>query len=119
VPKKKLVERSFLIPIRRDKNLSDGKPHRRTAWNWCADQLMMFDGATMGLGLYEGWYPDPDTGKRVKDKSRRFWIAIPANKIRKLRVFLREACRVFYQKCIYLSVAGKVEFVKGDDDERD
>jgi hypothetical protein len=108
----------FLIPVRRDRNLSDGKPHRRPAWKWCYDQLMMFDGATMSLELYEGWYPDPDTGKRVKDRSRRFWLAIPSKKIRKLRLFLREACSVFCQKCIYLSIAGKVEFVKGADDER-
>jgi len=71
-----------------------------------------------GSGLYEGWYPDPDTEKRVKDQSRRFLIAIPSKKIRKLRSFLREACRVFFQKCIYLSIAGKVEFVKGANDER-
>jgi hypothetical protein len=56
VPKKRLVECGFFIPLRRDKNLSD---------------------------------------------------------VRKLRSLLRKACGVFQQKCIYLSVAGYVEFVEG------
>jgi len=112
-----LLECSFLIPVRRDKTLSDGKLHRRPAWKWLDDQLMKFDGATRALELYEGWYPDPDTGKRVKDRSRKFWVALPVGGIAPLRSMLKEACRVFHQKCIYLSVAGHVEFVKGPYDE--
>jgi hypothetical protein len=111
------VECSFLIPLRRDKSLSDGKPHRRTAWKWLDNQLMRFEGATRALQLYEGWYPDPDTGKRVTDRSRKFWVALPAETIRQLRVLLQEACRVFCQRCIYLSIAGHVELVKGRGDE--
>ena len=116
---KKLMECSFLIPLRRDKNFSDGKLHRRTAWKWLDDRLMEFDGATRALELYEGWYPDPDTGKRVKDRSRKFWTAVPPGEIERLRSLLQEACQVFWQKFIYLSIAGQVEFVKGPDDEGD
>ena len=41
----------------------------------------------------------------------------PAETIRQLRVLLQEACRVFCQRCIYLSIAGHVELVKGRGDE--
>jgi hypothetical protein len=112
-----LLECSFLIPVRRDKVLSDGQLHRRTAWKWLENQLMLFDGATTALQLYEGWYPDPDTGKRVRDRSRKFWVALPADGLAQLRSLLREACRVFQQKSIYLSVAGHVEFLRGPDNE--
>ena len=38
-------------------------------------------------------------------------IAVTRRQIPELRRLLREACQVFQQKCIYLSVAGTVEFV--------
>jgi hypothetical protein len=103
--------------LRRDKNLSDGKLHRRAAWKWLDNQLTKFSGGTMALELYEGWYIDPDTGKRTTDRSRKFWVALSVDQIGPLRSLLKETCRVFRQKCIYLSIAGQVEFVKGPDDE--
>jgi hypothetical protein len=56
---------------------------------------MEFEGATAVLELYEGWYPDPDTRKRVKDRSRRFWVAIPRRNVKRLRALLHEAGIVF------------------------
>jgi hypothetical protein len=97
--------------------LSDGKAHRGPAWKWLDDQLMQFDGGTRSLELYEGWYTDPDTGKRVTDQSRRYFVAMPAKEVERLRVVLRAACLIFQQKCIYLSVAGRVELVAGNADE--
>jgi hypothetical protein len=108
-----------LIPLRRHKDLSDGKLHRRAAWKWLDDQLLKFGGGTTALELYEGWYTDPETGKRVPDQSQKFWVALPADKAGQVLVLLKEACRVFRQKCIYLSIAGRVEFVKGPVDESD
>jgi len=58
-------------------------------------------------------YQDPDTGQRVQDQSRRYLVALPRKDVEKLREVLREACVVFQQKAIYLSVAGEVEFVTG------
>jgi hypothetical protein len=78
---------------------------------------MKFEGATRALELCEGWYPDPDTGKQVRDLSRRYWLALSTAGRVRLRSLLKEACRVFQQKCIYLSVAGHVEFVYGPDHE--
>jgi hypothetical protein len=115
--RKPLLECSFLVPIRRDANLSDGRPHRRTDWQWLQDSLSEFGGATRDTGLHEGWYIDPDTGARVTDLSRRYTVAVPRKKLGRLRAVLREACRVFCQKCIYLSVAGHVEFVAGPSHE--
>jgi hypothetical protein len=107
------LECSFLIPVRRDRNLSDGRLHATTAWKWLDDQLYEFGGATRATELYEGWYLDPDTQEPVKDLSRKYLVALPRRKLGRLRALLREACGVFRQKCIYLSIAGHVEFVEG------
>jgi hypothetical protein len=39
------------------------------------------------------------------------FTAIPTRVIEELRNVLRQACTVFQQKCVYLSVAGHVEFI--------
>ncbi len=117
--KKRLLECSFLIPIRRDRNLADGKSHLTTTWAWLEEQLRVFGGATRAPDLYEGWYVDPDTGKPVRDRSRKYSVAIPRAGVDELRAILRQACDKFAQKCIYLSVAGYVEFVERASDEED
>jgi len=105
-------ECAFLIPIRRDAVLSDGELHSTEAWEWLDNELFVrFDGITLAPGLYSGAYRDPDTGERVNDESRRFIVALPAEELEELRAFLRTACEVFQQKCIYLSIAGSVELV--------
>ena len=47
----------------------------------------------------------------MDDESARFIVALPESQVDELRQLLVEACNRFYQKCIYLSVAGQVEFV--------
>lgn len=111
--KKRLLECAFLIPLRRDKNLSDGRRHLSRCWDWLEDHLCGFGGMTRDKALHEGWYPDPDTGERVRDESRRYVVALAREAVDELCVLLSEACTVFQQKCIYLSVAGSVEFVEG------
>jgi hypothetical protein len=108
-----LIECTFLIPIHGDRGLSDGGPHPRTNWRWLHTGLLEFGGGTRDLELKEGWYLDPDTGEQVTDLSRRYTVALARNELRALRNLLREACMVFSQKCIYLSVGGHVEFVRG------
>jgi hypothetical protein len=109
---KTLLECSFLIPIRRDINLSDGKCHKKRAWKWLEQRLEAFGGATEPSAPYHGWYFDPDTGTRVTDVSRNYIVAVPRWRLDELRALLRNACDVFQQKCIYLSIAGHVEFVE-------
>jgi hypothetical protein len=112
------VECSFLIPVRRDANLSDGDLQPLDAWNWLRDQLYdRFSGHTLAPGLYAGAYKDPDTGRPVGDQSRRYIVAVPEDRVDDLRDLLRAACGQFAQKCIYLSVAGRVEFVGPEPDE--
>jgi hypothetical protein len=103
----------FYIPIHRDKNLSDGQPHLPEAWEWLEDRLYEFGGGSRSTALHVGWYVDPDTEERVHDESVRYEVALPGRQVRKLRALLREACGIFQQKSIYLSVAGSVEFVEG------
>jgi hypothetical protein len=107
-----IVECAFLIPIRRDVLLSDGETHSAETWDKLDDQLYSrFGGGTNAPGLYAGFYMDPDTGQRVSDESKRIIAAIPESRIDELRQLLVEACDWFQQKSIYLSVAGRVEFV--------
>src|SRR5438132_1670983 len=114
---KTLLECSFLIPTRRDKNLSDGKRHDQEAWNWLEEGLDAFGGATRPTTLYAGWYHDADTGERIPDRSRCYIVAVPRTRLDELRALLSQACVVFQQKCIYLSIAGRVEFVEGPSHE--
>ena len=72
---------------------------------------MRFGGRTIAPGLYSGAYRDADTGLRVTDESRRFVVAVDESALGGLRQLLVDVCDWFQQKCIYLSVAGRVEFI--------
>jgi hypothetical protein len=106
-----LLECSFLIPVRRDRILSDGKLHPTTTWTWLEDELVAFGGMTRAPDR-QGMYFDPDTREAVRDRSRNYVVAVARADVPQLRRLLRRACRQFGQKCIYLSVAGLVEFVE-------
>ena len=104
---------NLLIPVNRDSELSDGQPNSPATWSWLETALYeRFGGWTRAPGLYEGFYRDPDTGQKVSDESREYTVAAPRGRLKLLRSFLIEACEVFSQKCIYLNVAGRVEFVE-------
>lgn len=113
-----VTECSFLIPVRRDAHLSDGELHSAEIWEWLDDELFdRFNGRTIAPGLYDGFYRDPDTRERVADQSRKYIVAVSHNQLDELRTLLTAACGKFQQKCIYLSVAGVVEFIEADHHE--
>jgi hypothetical protein len=111
-----IVECSFLIPIVRD---SDKAKHRPLAWRLLVDELRRVfpqghSGPQMAFyldcELLPGQWVD-DAEHRVNDISRRYVVAIPPSRLHDLRSLLRRAANTFVQKAIYLSVAGRVEFV--------
>ena len=107
-----LLECSFLIPIHRDANLSDGRVHDPEMWDWLTTQLhIRFGGWTAAPGTYQGVYEDLDTHQQVADESYKYIVAINESQVAELRQLLSAGCLLFQQKCIYLSVAGQVEFV--------
>jgi hypothetical protein len=107
------LECSFLIPIRRDANLSDGIEHDPDTLEWLTTELFVrFRGATIAPGKYRGFYEDPDTHGRVSDESFKYVVAVSESRVEELRQLLSAACVFFQQKCIYLSVAGRVEFIE-------
>lgn len=108
-----LIECTFYIPVNRDPNLSDGLPHAADLWEQLDNELFaLFGGRTVSPDLYRGFYRDPDTGGRVDDQSWQFIVAVPERELPVLRELLGRACEWFEQKCVYLSVAGNVEFVE-------
>jgi len=120
MPRSTSAECSFYIPRCRDTNLSDGKVHTKATWQWLKAQIEMeFSGGTVAPGWHRGFYRDPDTDERVMDESRKYTVALPRANVKYLRRLLTRACVEFQQKMIYLSVAGRVEFVKADDHESD
>ena len=108
-----VLECSFLIPIHRDPILSDGRPHHIKAWRRLSEGLYQrFEGWTLSPGLHSGAYQDPDTLRPVRDRCRKYTVAVSKSDIEGLREFLAKACIRFRQKCIYLSIAGQVEFIE-------
>ncbi len=66
-----IVECSFLIPLCRDQDLSDGKPQAKESWRWLNGELFLrFQGRMVAPGTYQGAYEDPDTREMVIDESR-------------------------------------------------
>jgi hypothetical protein len=63
-------------------------------------------------GIHAGVWKSPKTGERIADQSRKFVVAVAPDRVGELRILLAQACSVFCQQCIYLSVAGAVEFVE-------
>jgi hypothetical protein len=108
-----IIECSFLLPITRDLILSDGGRHSSALWEWLDFELFdRFAGGTVAPGFYKGFYRDPETGERVEDACKQFTVAIEEERLDDLRGLLRAACLLFGQKCIYLSIAGHVEFIE-------
>ena len=108
-----IVEAAFLIPIREDRQVGNGLLHPDSKWQKFTRELyQMFEGWSREPGLVEGVYKDPETGQPVSDKSRRYVVAIPQREVDRLRHYLQKIGSVFKQKVIYLSIAGKVEFVE-------
>ncbi len=115
---KNVVECSFFVPLKQDANLSDGLLHGNASWDWLDNELFArFAGGTKAPGTYHGFYKDPDTLQRVDDESYRFVVAISETQLDELRMLLRAVCVIFVQKCIYLSVAGRVEFIEATQHE--
>ena len=59
-----------------------------------------------------GEYEEGPTSGVTRDESRKYWIALPAEKVDDLRAMLRRACNTLDQRAISLSVAGRVEFIE-------
>jgi len=108
------LEISFLVPIHEDPDVGGADSHPSYKWeNLQRDLFVMFEGWTLSPGLYEGEYPDPDTGKLIRDQSRRYIVALEEECVAELRQYLKRKVAVnFRQKVIYFFNGREVEFVK-------
>lgn len=108
------VETGFLVPLREDKTIGNGKLHPVNRWQWLGRVLReSYGGFTVMTAPLSGIYVDPDTGQSVSDESREYRIAISRRSVAKLRQFLgREVASVFVQKYIYFVVGIDAELVE-------
>ena len=101
-----LVECSFFIPV---------LGHDMQHWEWLHDCIAKFGGGSRSESTWLGGYTEPG-GKVVMDESYEYKVAVPVDQgVDDLRDMLRHACYRFRQQCIYLSVAGTVEFIARSD----
>ena len=108
-----LRECRFLIPLSRDKETSDGELHQSDTWQWLDSELAeRFGGRTKSTEKLQGTWKNPKTGAITSDESIQFIVAVQEVCLDELRDVLSLACVVFAQQCIYLSIAGNVEFVE-------
>jgi hypothetical protein len=105
------VECKPAIPVRRDKRLSDGEPHAPSAWDWFEGELYEGYGTARWSSALEVATWRDKSGQPIRDESRVYTIAIPDEKVDELRKLLMQACMVFCQECIYLTVGGRAELV--------
>jgi hypothetical protein len=108
------LETHFLVPIHEDADVGSGDLHPTNRWEELQrDLFTMFKGWTSSPGLFEGEYPDPDTGKPIHDKSVMYIVAIEEEVIPKLRKYLSEKVAVrFRQKVIYFFNGKEVDFIE-------
>lgn len=116
--RKILVETTFVLPLREDVELGNGKLHPSDRWRQFESKLYQLFGAWSDVGLVRGVYTSPTTGKAVYDRSRRYMLALNSKEVPRLREFLKKTGITFVQKQIYLSVAGKVELIEVSHEER-
>lgn len=103
----------FLVPIHEDAGIGSGDLHPHHRWEKLQKELFeKFGGWTLSLGLYEGVYPDPDTGEPIHDKSKQYIVALDEEQITELREYLKTVATQFRQKVIYFYNGVEVEFVK-------
>lgn len=113
-----MLEATFLIPLRRDAESSDGKTHSRKMWRWLERELYLrFSGITRAPGECTGFWQSPKTRAAIVDRSRMYLVALPRHQLQELRSFLAVVGYLFGQQSLYLSVAGHVEFIKAEEND--
>lgn len=108
----------FLVPVVRD---SDRKPHPPVLWRLLQDALVeMFEGLGGPETVLYYRMPEPVPGRwlpgegedTVEDLSRKYTVALPAERVDELRALLRRAGNSFDQRVMYLEVAGYAELLE-------
>jgi len=98
-----MIEITFLIPVVRDGNK---QPHCPTLWDAFATDLLMTFGGVTRLAECEGCWRDGD-GQAIKDVSRRYKIAVEAQREQEVYALLRRWRPQFDQQCIYAAVTSE------------
>ena len=113
----------FLVPVVRD---SDRKAHPPILWRLLQDALVRTFGAVTGpetvfyyrnpVAVAGAWSPG-EGQEAVEDLSRKYTVAVPADRLDELRALLRRAGNSFDQRVMYLEVAGYAELLEVQPEE--
>jgi len=108
----------FLVPVVRD---SDRKPHPSILWRRLQDVLVrLFEGIGGPETVLYYRTLDPVAGSwsagqgsdPVEERSRKYTVAVPRERVDELRALLRRAGNSFDQRVMYLEVAGYAELLE-------
>jgi hypothetical protein len=100
---------------------SDRKPHPPILWRLLQDALVrLFEGLGGPETVVYYRTPDPVSGswspgqgeEPVEDLSRKYTVALPAERVDELRALLCRAGNSFDQRVMYLEVAGYAELLE-------
>jgi hypothetical protein len=106
------IETSFLVPIKEDADLGNGRPHSKEKWETLRLFLEnLFDGQTRARDTYPGTWVDTSTNKTVSDESRKYFVDVKRRDIKKMKDVMRLVAIMFKQKCIRFEYQGKVELI--------
>lgn len=101
----------FLIPIESDPDVAGARvPHPADLVDRWERSLSGQFGAFSRFAEVPGIWTDA-LGKPVPDKSRGYMVGIDPAREAELRDFVRAACGVFSQQCIFLLKVGIAELV--------
>lgn len=105
-----MVKVVFYIPMRRG---SSGKKHASTAILELERFLEELEAGGFTLhGIVNGAWKDPQTGEVTREQSFHYSVAVSADDLEKLRLFLGGRAKILFdQKAIYFEIGGEVELL--------
>ena len=112
--KEKIIQTTFLVPLKEDDDIGNGKLHPESRWQELQKIMYVgFGGWTIAHDFYLGGWVNPNTGKKIEDQSRKYFVDIKKKELNKMREIMRWVAREFKQQCIRFEHESEVEYIPG------
>lgn len=114
----KIIQTTFLVPIREDKSIGNGELHPEQKWECLTEKLYLeFSGWTIAPNFYPGGWINPKTGERIEDESRKYFVDIKKKELSNMKMFIKEIAVLFVQQYIRFEHEGEVEYISGEEEQ--